>query len=249
MLNETIWHLLRLADNVSFRLPTHPLDDSVMIPWVYLIHRTPLISVSAKNPQPSNVSDIWVHDYHLGTRTIEVFIPSWDKHATMPLMRIAVCFDGRTTADDHIFTKPLPALSRFLTCPIFRLPYTYLCLLCHSYCYYPVFLFFLHLLFRLFISSPHVLVHLVSFCTHSSARFPATTTRFSLLFHSHPLRIRLTYLLLQFYSFILPITTFTTRYSPFSFTYIHIITHIPALLLLYSSCKSNIKNNTYSTGS
>ena len=56
---------------------------------------------------------------------------------------------------------------------------------------------------------------------------------------------RLSYKPLQFYSSLLPITTFTTRYSPFSFKYIspHIFppSHFPTPL-------ENLTYNTYSTG-
>ena len=55
--------------------------------------------------------------YHNG------IFPSWNKHATMPLMRIAVCFDGCTTTDDRIYTKPFQALSLSLSIP--HLPYYY----------------------------------------------------------------------------------------------------------------------------
>ena len=46
----------------------------------------------------------WVRAYHFETRTINVFLSLWDKHAIMPPMRIAVCFDGRITTRDHIPT-------------------------------------------------------------------------------------------------------------------------------------------------
>ena len=62
-----------------------------------------------------------------------------------------------------------------------------------------------------------------------------------------PVPIRLSYILLRFYCSIFPVTTFTTRYSPLSFTYIHITTRFPALLLSHSCGKSNIQHlqNTY----
>ena len=41
------------------------------------------------------------------------FQNTWDKHATMPLIRLAACFDGRITINDHILTNTLRALSPF----------------------------------------------------------------------------------------------------------------------------------------
>ena len=68
----------------------------------------------------------------------------------MPLMRIAVCFEGRIITHDHIFSDPLrPRPPRVLAIP--HLPYSYLSLLCHS-CFYSRFL--LPSFFPLFISSP-----------------------------------------------------------------------------------------------
>ena len=98
--------------------------------------------------------------------------------------------------------------------------------------------FWLPLFFPVFISSPHVHAHLVSFCTHSSAWLPATPTLiFSPSFALPPLS---QFAFPTYYSgFILPITTFTARYSNVSFTYIH-ITSFHTLPLPYSSGKSNI---------
>ena len=53
----------------------------------------------------------WVRAYHFETRTIKVFLSLWDKHAIIPPMRIAVCFDGRITTRDHIPAFNLRALS------------------------------------------------------------------------------------------------------------------------------------------
>ena len=53
----------------------------------------------------------WVRAFHFETRTIKVFLSLWDKHAIMPPMRIAVCFDGRIIIHDHILTNTLRALS------------------------------------------------------------------------------------------------------------------------------------------
>ena len=56
-LNETILHYrAKPTHSLSFQLPTHLLGDSVIIPWVFLIHCTPLISVWATNLQPSTIS-------------------------------------------------------------------------------------------------------------------------------------------------------------------------------------------------
>ena len=53
----------------------------------------------------------WVRAYHFETRTVKVFLSLWDKHASMPPMRIAVCFDGRIIIHDHILINTLRALS------------------------------------------------------------------------------------------------------------------------------------------
>ena len=47
---------------------------------------------------------------------MKLFIPLWDKHATIPLTIIP---------HDHILTKSLRALSPFPTYPIPLLPYSY----------------------------------------------------------------------------------------------------------------------------
>ena len=67
------------------------------------------ISKSSKIPDYTRRAHVhgWVRTYHFEIRTTKVFIPLCDKHATMPLMRIAVCFDGRINTHHHIFTKPL----------------------------------------------------------------------------------------------------------------------------------------------
>ena len=62
----------------------------------------------------------WVRAYHFETRTIKVFLSLWDKHAIMPQMRIAVCFDGRIIIHDHIPIDTLRALSPL---PHFRILY------------------------------------------------------------------------------------------------------------------------------
>ena len=45
--------------------------------------------------------------YHIETRTTKEFIPLWNKHTAMPLMRLVVCFDGRIILRDHSFTSVL----------------------------------------------------------------------------------------------------------------------------------------------
>ena len=60
---------------------------------------------------PERVGHGWVCAYHFETRTIKVFLSLWDKHAIMPPIRIAVCFDGRIIIHDHIPTNTLRALS------------------------------------------------------------------------------------------------------------------------------------------
>ena len=61
----------------------------------------------------------WVRAYYFETRTIKVFLSLWDKHAIMPPMRIAVCFDGRIVIHDHIprsnTVRALSLLPHYLT--------------------------------------------------------------------------------------------------------------------------------------
>ena len=52
-----------------------------------------------------------MHAYHFETHTIEVFLSLWDKHSIMPLMRIAVCFDGQIFINDHIPANTLGVLA------------------------------------------------------------------------------------------------------------------------------------------
>ena len=110
---------------------------------------------------------------------------------------------------------------------------------------YPVSYPWLHLFFPVCIPPRTcMLIDLVSFHRVARGSQPQPAHIFPLLFHSFsstptPSQYAFPTKLLQFYSSILPITTFTTRYSPFSFTHIHIITHFPALPLPYPSRKSN----------
>ena len=65
--------------------------------------------------------------YHFETRTIKVFLSLWDKHAIMPLMRTAVCFDGRISHRDHIRTfhlerSPSPSRLPILCMSQYKLP-------------------------------------------------------------------------------------------------------------------------------
>ena len=100
---------------------------------------------------------------------------------------------------------------------------------------YPVSYPWLHLFFPVCIPPRTcMLIDLVSFHRVARGSQPQPAHIFPLLFHSFsstptPSQYAFPTKLLQFYSSILPITTFTTRYSPFSFTHIHIITHFPAL--------------------
>ena len=87
---------------------------------------------------------------------------------------------------------------------------------------------------RVLIDTCLVLIDLVSFHRVARGSQPQPAHISPLLFHSFystptPSQYAFPTKLLQFYSSILPITTFTTRYSPFSFMHIHIITHFPAL--------------------
>ena len=117
-----------------------------------VLHRTPLISVSAKNLQPSNMSGM---DGHMPTILKHVHVPQRNlslfgaNPLLMPLMRMGVCFNvWITCTHGHIFTMPLQALSPSPTCPIphpIPHPWSYLCLLVISCCYYPMFLFFVPL--------------------------------------------------------------------------------------------------------
>ena len=52
-----------------------------------------------------------MHAYHFETRTIEVFLSLWDKHAIVPPIGVAVCFDGWIIIHDHIPANTLRALS------------------------------------------------------------------------------------------------------------------------------------------
>ena len=68
--------------------------------------------------------------YHIETRTTKEFIPLWNKHTAMPLMRLVVCFDGRIILRDHSFTSvlfersPVPHIDCYLLCLLYQL-------LCH----------------------------------------------------------------------------------------------------------------------
>ena len=86
---------------------------------------TPHFGLSQNSLTIEHVGYGLVHAYHFETCTIKVFIPLWYKHATMPLTRIADCFNGRITTHNYIFTKPLRAPSPSPACPILHLLYSY----------------------------------------------------------------------------------------------------------------------------
>ena len=111
-----------------------------------------------------------------------------------------------------------------------RIPFLFshiptLCLLCSSYCYYPVSLF-----------TPSILPHVQFLLARASwSRFLSHLQWRTVpihnytLFRSHPVPIRFAYKPLQFYSPILPTNTSTTRYGPFPFMYTHFVTLLHAL--------------------
>ena len=65
--------------------------------------------------------------YHFKACTIKVSLSLWDKHAVMPPMRLAVCFDGWVTIWDHIPTFYPRALSPpphyHIHCSSFLMPF------------------------------------------------------------------------------------------------------------------------------
>ena len=56
---------------------------------------TPHFGLGQNSITIKRVGHGWVRTYHIETRTTKEFIPLWNKHTTMPLMRLVVCFDGR----------------------------------------------------------------------------------------------------------------------------------------------------------
>ena len=56
---------------------------------------TPHFSLGQNSVTIKRVGHGWVRTYHIETRTIKECIPLWNKHTTIPLMRLVVCFDGR----------------------------------------------------------------------------------------------------------------------------------------------------------
>ena len=77
--------------------------------------------------------------YHLETRTRKEFSPFWDKHTTVPLMKIALCFGGRIhSRRSHIHSIPIepspPARSCFVLPPLYANPLFFPFILCsHAY--------------------------------------------------------------------------------------------------------------------
>ena len=168
----------------------------------------------------------------------------------MLLMRTAVCFDGWVITHDHM--RP------FEYCPrpprvLFLLP--------------PIFLFYAFYtnLAVIILSSLSLSLSLSSFlcscpphtCRLISLPFAPTVARGSepaqlvhnfpalFYFHRRPTIIPFLPATPVLFLRILLITTFTTRYSPFSFTYTHRSSHFPALQLVPYPSR---KYNTYNTG-
>ena len=138
----------------------------------------------------------------------------------MPLMRIAVCFDGWITSHDHTFTKPLWALSHP---PRVLFLISHIHILCHSCSYCPV-SYFVPLYPPPLLFPPHTcwLSSPQSSPTLSSTWFPAVP------FH---------------HTSILCISTFTTRHSPS-----HSHTYTPSHTFPSPTPQKSPTNNTYSTG-
>ena len=116
-----------------------------------------------------------------------------------------------------------------------------LCLLCLSCCYYLMFLlFFCSTWLPLACRPGSLLLTPTAVC----AFHPQLHT--NILFYSTPTSVpwHLFHQLLQSNSLIYTFTTFTTQYSPFLFTYIHIIAHHPASL----PSTQSPQENTHSTG-
>ena len=92
----------------------HMYSSSPRLPGAFVIAprvhtpRTPRsprrIGLGQNSATIERVGHGWVRTYHFETRTIKVFLSLWDKHAVMPLTRIAVYFDGRFTSRGHIRT-------------------------------------------------------------------------------------------------------------------------------------------------
>ena len=111
--------------HISSSSPRQP-GAFVIVPRVHT-PRTPRsprrIGLAQNSATIERVGHGWVRAYHFETRTIKVFLSLWDKHAVMPLMRIAVYLDGRISSRGHIRTfylerspspSHLPVLYSFL---------------------------------------------------------------------------------------------------------------------------------------
>ena len=89
------------------------IDTVAFIAFIYTLPATRNVAVTSSVMRVGLSGEVWGESEceECKTRTIKVFLSLWDKHATMPLMRIAVCFDGRISSRDRIFTTFLWALS------------------------------------------------------------------------------------------------------------------------------------------
>ena len=83
--------------------------------FAYTLH----FSLGQNSVTIKRVGHGWVRTYHIETRTTKEFIPLWNKHATMPLMRLVVCFDGRIS---HTVTVSSPSSSSALPVSPFHSP-------------------------------------------------------------------------------------------------------------------------------
>ena len=92
----------------------------VIIPRVHTLSAFPVFRLGPKF-RNHRARRAWM-GAHLPFRTIKVFLSLWDKHAIMPPMRIAVCFDGRIIIHDHI-DFPLTPFERSPLFPMFPIPY------------------------------------------------------------------------------------------------------------------------------
>ena len=72
-------------------------DVPVIVPQDHLLLRTPLNSVTIKR-----VGHGWVRTYHIETRTTKEFIPLWNKHTTMPLMRFVLMGGSLPRSQFHL---------------------------------------------------------------------------------------------------------------------------------------------------
>ena len=112
---------------------SHPPSVSVIVPRDHTFSAHPSFrpGPTFRNPQTCRE---WM-GAHLPFRNTyhEGIYPLWNKHACL------FCFDWWICTHDHIFTKSRSPLSPRILFLFSHIPT--LCLLCSSYCYYPVSLF------------------------------------------------------------------------------------------------------------